>query len=242
MQYIFPFLILAYVVLYFTTKEGEVEKIILTFLTAIYWHDTWKGSHTQTKNMFVFIYRELNDGIGSKVLFKKFIKAQNKKFNKAYINKIAHCIVRHSRIGDYVCSIKKLDDYFFPLKSIEAKILYDIDGLDGWSIKRLNVIKKAYFNKISNLDPKLFVVGKWWVYNKMIDVTNENLHFEWAKKEFDKRKKVILKEIFELWNSLDKYIHVYDPKIVKYLKLNHKKIPQDELKDYHQNYIKNNDI
>lgn len=211
-----------------TIKISDINFNIL--LPAICWHDTWIGSHPQTRNLIKFIIFELNDGRGSYFLLRKYFKDNSLNFDQTSRN-ILYCVKKHARLT--VLIPRYLEDWISPVKLLEAKILCDLDVLDSWSTTRINVIKENYISSKKKIDSRLIIVGKFWFFHMMLNANDTHLFFDYSKREFQKRKRIMMQTIYDIWNSLDKLLDVNDPSTIKYFKIDKSKLPEGvELKDY----------
>jgi hypothetical protein len=103
----------------FIREDDTVEQKHLNFnvlITAICWHDVWKSTKKQTLNLFNMIFEQLWDGMGSMKLFNDAGKKMG--IDLETINKIKFCIKSHT------------DFYLGKRKSIESRILFDLDNLE----------------------------------------------------------------------------------------------------------------
>lgn len=93
------------------------------------------------------------------------------------LKKIGYAIRKHSQFQ------------FFPLKTIEAKILRDIDDLDIISAKRLKPLlaKRRY---VSTLTKKL---GKAFLFFQTRPFAYKNSQFIWTKNRLQKQTKIVQK-------------------------------------------------
>jgi hypothetical protein len=117
---------------YLLTQAPKIKKSIAfdVLLMAICWHDAWK-SGKNAKNPIYLIYHNLFEGLGSSKLFKKYTlkNVSNRKSAKS----AAYAIRKHSMLQ------------FLPTRTIEAKILMDLDTIELWNPKRLNKDPDSFF-------------------------------------------------------------------------------------------------
>jgi len=163
---------------------SEIDFRVL--LPAIIWHDIWKSRRPQTVSVKKFMYEQLRDGIGSARIFHRY--AAKMGISPGLIKNIKHCISRHSAITSH----SKVKKVYHP-KRLEARILKDLDRLTYWSERRQNHFKHTYCTEDGRFhDPRLLRITKW-LY-KMSERDLANFYFEWADREFKKRREPLLKE------------------------------------------------
>ncbi len=143
-------------------------------LISIIWHDIWKSKRFD-KGAMKLIFDQLYEGRGS----AKIVAAEMKKagFQRETIKKVTYAIQQHSIVH------KKR-------KTIESKILKDMDELSKWNIDRLKLaIKKINPRKIS---PRLAKIYKAY-FNLFMKRTKPKLYFNFDKKQFTRLKKIYLR-------------------------------------------------
>lgn len=109
----------------FLREEREVKNLKIDFcvlLLAICWHDVWK-SRRFPSNIFKFIYHYFGEGWGSRRVFLRAVS--DVEILEGIAGEVGYAIRKHP------------GKQWFKHKSIESKILWDLDTLDGWNIRRL---------------------------------------------------------------------------------------------------------
>lgn len=163
--------LLKHLEIFLKQHQEKIDYSIL--LPAICWHDVWKGRR-QSLNPIKLFYYQIYEGIGS---LKIFYHHNQHHLPSATLKKIGYAIRKHSQFQ------------FFPLKTIEAKILRDIDDLDILSAKRLKPLlaKRRY---VSALTKKL---GKAFLFLQTRPSAYKNSQFIWTKKRLQKQTKIVQK-------------------------------------------------
>lgn len=182
------------------------EKIAIDFsvmIPAVCWHDVWKSTRQQSTNIPLLIFEQLYDGFGSAKEFKRY--AQENALTKKHEKAIIYCILKHSQISYWL----KLQ-YLFAPKTLEARVMRDIDELDRWSLACLNHLKQAYIGDGRKINTKVIPVAKWWFFNVIQKSKDTRFYFRYSKKEFLNRKSRFIKEIYEVWNDRYKYVDDMD--------------------------------
>ncbi|MDH5532989.1 MAG: hypothetical protein OEX81_01005 [Candidatus Pacebacteria bacterium] len=142
-------------------------------LLSIIWHDTWKAKK-QSLNPFKLLFHQIYEGFGSVIIFSKHSVGL---LPKSIIVEVNYAIRKHAQFQ------------FFPLNSIEAKILKDLDDLDLFHVRRLRpLIKKR--NQV-NYFTKIF--GKYYINKLSSKKSLNNLQFSWTKKKTNKINKIVKK-------------------------------------------------
>lgn len=168
----------------FLANTQELKKEDINFnvlLPAICWHDSWKSMRFP-KNLFHLAYHMYMDGIGSSKLFKKATK--NKQIPKKMKKEIAYAIKKHAMLQ------------FRKPKTIEAKLLKDMDKLDEWALERLKEVEKKMLKDL-HLNKKTIRLAIFYFKRKMLKTKESKFHFEWSKKEFQKRKQIYIDYVSE---------------------------------------------
>lgn len=142
---------------------------------AICWHDTWLAKNNLPSilgTLFEYVY----EGVGSMLLFNKAAKrvGLDEKLRKA----VASAIKNHPGLPTS------------KHKTIESKILWDVDNLETWSWERLVGMYKEKTRK-----KKKIILTKTYFEVVMKKRLSDRLYFDWSKKEFDKRKEVFLEKV-----------------------------------------------
>jgi len=190
--------------MFLDNEESKIDFSVL--IPAICWHDVWKSTRKQSTNIPFFVFEQLYDGHGSVKLFKKYAKESS--LTKDHAENITYCIAKHSQISHWV----NMQNVFL-LRTVEAKIMRDIDELDRWSLACFNHLKQSYLGDGKKLNPKLIPVAKWWFFNIIQKAKDTRFYFNYSKNEFLKRKKLFVKEIYKVWD--DRYTYVDNTKANK---------------------------
>ena len=149
-------------------KQADSEKIEPTiFLTAVVWHDVWKA-RLGTRNVVMTAYAQVMEGIMAARLFRN--ESQKFELEQSFVDQVSYAIRKHSQVQ------------FLPLRTPEAKLLWDLDKLDKWDPARVKDIKETFFAMKNKFWRFLFKLT-------MMAETERGIHFEWLKEEFATRKK-----------------------------------------------------
>ncbi len=179
----------------FLNKEYSVNQQDIDFnilLPAIFWHDSWKSTQEQTKSLLVFIYQQIMDGFGSARMMKPVAKELG--ISRDIRKAIQHAILRHSHPLFLFPSTKR---YIWTPKTLEGKILRDLDFLDSWHLKRFKTIKEHHL-KLGNTEEYVKKIGLWWINNVMKRTNGTELFFEFSLQKFKRRKDKMMAEIEKL--------------------------------------------
>ena len=157
-------------------KKNEIDFDVL--LLAICWHDIWKSKkfplHLSQWLPFYFF-----EGIGSMRIFKRAARAVG--FEEKTTKAVTYAIRKHPGFQ------------ILPLKTLEAKILKDMDGLEEWSLARLKPLKEDYlFLGVMDLRPLRLI--KFYFEHFMVNDRPSAFSFNWSRAEFKVRKKLFLGE------------------------------------------------
>jgi hypothetical protein len=152
-------------------EEVNCEVVVL----AICWHDTWLATVNLPGvlgTMIEYVY----EGIGSMLMFNRAAKRVD--LDQKTRRAVAYTIKNHPGLPTS------------RHKTIEAKILWDIDNLETWSWERLvGMYEENKSNK------KMIAMAKTYFEVVMKKRTSDRLYFEWSRKEFDMRKETFLEKI-----------------------------------------------
>lgn len=148
------------------SQEGMRIRPYINFdilILSICWHDTWKASK-KSPNLLNIIYYQLYEGIGSSKLFKKYAHD----LDDEVIDKVSYAIRKHSQFQ------------ILPRKTLESKILRDLDLIEMWDHERLKRSKEKFFlhNKFG------FVFLKYYLKLK-----DSRTYFDWGDWLKIKKKK-----------------------------------------------------
>lgn len=150
-------------------KKIDLEAILL----GIVWHDTWKVRKTST-NPILRTINDLYEGLGSAKLFKKH--ALKVKLDRTTVERVFYSIRKHSNLQ------------FFPTRTIEAKILQDLDEIEFWNHQRvLNSKNKMFFENLG-----IYKFLRKLFYKLRL---NRRLYFSHLESEFSKLKSQLIKNI-----------------------------------------------
>ncbi|MFA4826999.1 MAG: hypothetical protein WC596_01955 [Candidatus Shapirobacteria bacterium] len=167
------------------SEKGLREKIDFeVLLTAIGWHDCWKSKRNPT-NVFSFLFDMFHEGRASAKIFGRIAKRNG--LEKKTISKIKYAIRKHSAF-----QLKKH-------KTIEAKILWDLDSLDIWSWERVEALKEKYLAGVaSKKTQKMIRVGIFYFEKIMMSwEEKKKFYFRWTKKRLAEKKKIFLEKLKE---------------------------------------------
>lgn len=169
----------------FFKEEAQINrsKIDLeTLLLSICWHDTWKSKRFPT-NPVSLLLDQILEGLGSARVFTK--QAKEVQLELKLIRSVKYSIRKHSRFQ------------ILPIKTLEARILKDLDNLEEWSLEKMESLKKKFLAP-DKINPRLLKLAKFWFDHFMAKTTDSGFHFHWSKTEFVKRKKLYLEEVNKL--------------------------------------------
>ena len=152
-----------------TLAREHVDLDVL--LISIMWHDIWKAGKFP-KGALSLLWQQAYEGRGS----AKIVAAEMKKagFSKQIIKKVAYAIRQHAIIHK-------------EHKTIESKLLADVDQLGRWNIARIKQAGKKLFAGKTNLN--LVKVGEWYAKHFMVNAKPSKLYFNWSKLKFPSLKK-----------------------------------------------------
>lgn len=170
-------------------KKLDMEVLFLS----IAWHDCWKAKR-DPRNPLSLWWSNFYEGWGSKKIFKK--EAKRAGLDKRKMRKINEAIVKHTWFWK-----KAKRDW-------EAKVLWDMDNLDVWTVERVIPKKNHIFEGRWGKKDRFFVRAVlFWVQNFLMTRSEKYLYFKWSKGEFSKRK-----EKFAI--QLDKTINEYRTRLM----------------------------
>ena len=150
-----------------------------TLLLSIVWHDVWRTSRFPFTVKSLLIDR-LWEGIGSSSLFSKM--AKNSGLDQDTIKTVCYNIREHAGVQ------------FWPAKTIESKILKDLDQLDEWSIERVKPLREKYPN-LGVVDFRLVKLAQFYFDHFLIKKNITKFYFEWSQQEFVNRREIFLNEV-----------------------------------------------
>lgn len=176
----------------FLNENEEIDRCRINFsvlLLAICWHDIWK-SQRLSKNLILFLYHFLWDGLGSESIFKK--AAGKALLDPETIKAAAYAIKKHTRI------------HLLNRRTLESKILKDLDTLEIWSVKR---IRKAEQEAEAMVDIGQTLLKTAKVYLRFMHKLNDSsFYFQWSRQEFDTKKKEYFEEANRLINLYAQFL------------------------------------
>jgi hypothetical protein len=156
----------------------DMEAVVL----AIYWHDVWKSKRF-SKSIKTMVAHNMYEGIGSMRIFGRY--AKQFQLDKELTKKVRYAIRKHSALQ------------FLPKKSVESKILIDLDNLQQWSVERLKIMIEL-FGGIGAINPRLFKMADLYFRRWTLRITEKKYYFEWSKKQMRKRKIVFFMQVKKL--------------------------------------------
>ncbi len=161
----------------FLTKHKKVkEKVDLKALfLALCWHDAWKAEK-DPKSVAAIIYNQAMEGLMSARMFKK--AAKNYSIDPKTIARAAYAIRKHNSLQ------------FLKRKTLEAKILRDIDKIDSVNFERFLYAKKKKFR----FQKKLYLFLIHLYFSK---ISRTSYHFNWTKDLLMKERKEFLRRFNE---------------------------------------------
>ncbi len=159
-------------------------------LISIIWHDIWKSKRF-SKGVFKLMWDQIYEGRGSaKIAAAEMEKAG---FPKQTIEKVVYAIRQHSVVH------KKR-------KTIESKLLKDVDELARWNVGRIRRTGRQLFSS-TRLSPKLLKAGKLYVNLFMRRARPKRLYFGWSRRKFMQLKKVWLGQANVLYKKYSKLLN-----------------------------------
>jgi len=168
---------------------GQEEKLKINWavlLPAICWHDVWTVKKMPS-GLWQFLKEYSWDGIGSAKIFNQ--EAKKIGLEETTKKAVAYAIRQHPawHLGGH--------------KTLEAKILWDVDNLETWSWERMGPIDEKL--KENNKENRKEIKKLEWYFRWFMRRKNSSrLYFNWSKKEWEKRKERYVKETEKL---LEKY-------------------------------------
>lgn len=142
-------------------------------LPALCWHDVWKAQR-QTLNPLKLIYYQIYEGWGS---WKIFHYQHRQHLPAITLAQITYAIRKHSQFQ------------FFSLKTLEAKILRDLDDLDILSAKRL----KPLLGQRHQVHPLSKKIGQLFLFLQTRNSAFADAQFPWTKKRLARQSQIVRK-------------------------------------------------
>jgi len=148
-------------------------------LLAICWHDLWKSTRFPS-TLKAILFDKYWDGLGSAKVFRTNLKDEVDK--KTY--KKAHYAINVHSTPFFLMRLRK--------RSLEAKILSDLDSLDKWSMERTMAAAEKLMGK---LDKRKMKLAKFFYEYFIKRGDKESGYFlDWTKQERLKMKNAFIKE------------------------------------------------
>lgn len=169
----------------FLCENKEIKKNEIDFealLLAICWHDVWR-SKKLTTNILRGAYVLFWDGRGSVKMYKR----HNKKIplSKKLSASVIHAIKKHAFF-----QIKKP-------KSLEAKILKDLDQLELFSTERVREIAETYYQN-NKYDGDGFAQSLEFFFNRFLKAyPTKNFFFLWSQEMYITRRQSFIEFVAE---------------------------------------------
>lgn len=139
-------------------------------LTALCWHDVWKARR-RSLNPLILLYYQIYEGYGSIEIFGE----HNKELAPALKKQINYAIRKHAQFQ------------FLPLKTLEAKILRDIDDLDVLNAKRLRPLLRIR-NQVS---PLVRIIGRAYLKFASSDHSAKATQFPWTREKIRQQNQIV---------------------------------------------------
>ncbi len=158
-----------------TENKFAIDQDIL--LLALYWHDVWKSQIKPSWGNYLFL--QLYDGLGSMLMFKKYARAVS--LSPEIIRSVSYAIRKHSTFQG------------LPRRTLEAKLLWDVDTLDIWNSQRTQTV----FQDLGS-----FNITAFDSYIRYMKRTGFRLYFEWTRNEVRKIAPSFFDEMSKFRESL----------------------------------------
>ncbi|RJQ37332.1 hypothetical protein C4559_03760 [Candidatus Microgenomates bacterium] len=172
-------------------KEIDINKINYeVLLLSICWHDTWKSKRFPGSIGLLF-YQLIKDGTGSMALFKRYAKKTT--LDKEILKETKYAIKKH---GEF---------QILPRKTLESKILKDLDLLEKWSLERLKPLEKKYLVP-EKINLKLLRLAKFYFDHFLFPMKKSKFYFKWSQIEFKKRKTFFLTRAKKLLKEYQNFL------------------------------------
>lgn len=153
-------------------------------LLAIVWHDVWTAKNVPS-NALGMIWEYVYEGWGSAIMFRREAKLAGLEEGK--IKKIFYAIRKHP------------SSTLWGPKTLEGKILRDVDNIDQWEWKRIAaIIKEMEKGGIDEEERKKMRLAKIYFEKIMKKRLVKDIFFEWSKERFVRQKEIYLKKVVEL--------------------------------------------
>lgn len=163
-------------------QQEKIDKAKINFdvlLLSICWHDVWRTRRFLSLSMLSFLFDHTEEGTGSMGMFSSV--ANTFGLDKETIREAKYAIRKHSGFQ------------ILPIKSLEGKILKDLDGLEEWSLDRIKPLTDEYVF-LGIMDLKVMKLVKFYFDHFMVKDLAGSFHFGWPQEEFKRRKKLFIEE------------------------------------------------
>jgi len=154
-------------------KEKITPEVVIL---SICWHDTWKAGRLGT-NTVQLLYHQFMDGLGSAFIFKD--AAAKSELSSPIADQVFYAIRKHAQFQ------------FFPIRTLEANILRDLDDLELVSHDRWSRGKHIFA-----------LAARWRSQLFRREVLRQKLSTEWAVKQKQERLKTFIETLNEHIRSL----------------------------------------
>jgi hypothetical protein len=158
-----------------TEYKFDIDRDIL--LLALYWHDVWKSQIKPNWRNYLFL--QLYDGLGSMFMFKRH--ASKVSLPPGMIRSVSYAIRKHSTFQG------------LPRRTLEAKLLWDVDTLDIWNSQRT----QAVFQDLGSVN-----IAAFDSYIRYMKKTGFHLYFDWTRNEVRKIAPSFFEEMSKFRESL----------------------------------------
>jgi hypothetical protein len=162
---------------FFKSTENKFKIDRETLVLALYWHDVWKAQIRPSWGNYLFL--QLYEGLGSMFMFKSH--ASRVGLPPEMIRSVSYAIRKHSAVQG------------LRAKTLEAQLLWDLDTLDTWNLKRTRLA-------IRNLEG--INVSAFDLYIRYMKKAGFSLYFEWTKGEVKKLAPLFFDEMSKFRESL----------------------------------------
>jgi len=175
--------------------HAEKEKIIHSInfnvlMVSICWHDTWRALRKPQTKVSVLL-DEIWDGMGSVGLIKEKIKHLHVSLEEK--REMIRCIRHHGTFN------------IARSRSVESKILKDLDLLEVWSFERFEALKQEYLF-VDIVNPITLRAAKFYFDRFMKKQDGSKYYFEFFKQEFLKTKADYIANVDKLLEDYGHYL------------------------------------
>jgi hypothetical protein len=163
----------------------DFEVLILS----ICWHDCWKSLRRPASKR-AGVYHMVAEGWGSYRMFGQ----RTKKFHldPLLVKQTKYAIRKHSVVQ------------FLPRRTMESRILQDVDHLEEWSAVRLRE-GVGDSKTIAELSPKLVKLYQFYFNHWMARKHHAKFNYQWPQSIYKKRQQEFVKEAGLIMKSLVQY-------------------------------------